>query len=411
MKLFYIFFLLCLPSILFAQSNYYEGYVLKNNGDTLKGYINYHEWTKSPISIDFKINKSDKKDIEFTPETIKGFQISGMETYISYIGMISIDKNEFPNVPVGLDTTQRQEPIFLRQIATGKYLTLYYNSDKIKTRYFISEANNRPVELQYHVYYNNYPQIVSSNIYKGQLILLVNKYAGGKPSLISMAENATYDQTRLEPLVNKINNLNNSSNGNVKKASLSRFYIGLALNSTKTQVDYVYSVSDVRNSTTVSPKINLGIDIFNNPYVQQFIFRTELSFSYIKPRYYDPVTINSGIAKLYEFNQYTATITPQVLLNIYNKDKFKFYVDGGWAFNFSHYTNNKITIANENGYTTNNPFILESFWSDFPLQAGFVLDKKIEIYANYTPFATYTQYDSYYASNQSINLGIKWLLK
>src|SRR5258708_31187958 len=126
MKILYLFLLLALPSVIFAQSNYYKGYVIKNNGDTLKGFINYHEWDQSPKTIDFRINKDDKQTLLFNPKAIKGFEITEMETYISYAGIISMNKMKLDDLPNKLDTSKRQDTIFLRPLATGLYLTLYY---------------------------------------------------------------------------------------------------------------------------------------------------------------------------------------------------------------------------------------------------------------------------------------------
>src|ERR1700743_2234688 len=104
MRIVYLTLLVIFPSIIFAQSNYHEGYVLKNNGDTVKGYIDYREWMISPKSIDFKIKKEDKNRLQFDPATIRGFRINGMETYISYIGKISLNKTNLEDLPEHLDT-------------------------------------------------------------------------------------------------------------------------------------------------------------------------------------------------------------------------------------------------------------------------------------------------------------------
>src|ERR1700723_2911225 len=103
MRSLFIALLIALPAIVLAQPNYHEGYVLKNNGDTLKGYINYREWAYSPLSVEFKPNKNSNEVLQFNPQTIKGFQITGFETYVSYIGWISTNKNIFPDIPSNLD--------------------------------------------------------------------------------------------------------------------------------------------------------------------------------------------------------------------------------------------------------------------------------------------------------------------
>src|ERR1700743_407006 len=132
MKSLYLILFAILPSALFAQSNYYAGYVLKTNGDTLKGFINYREWEISPKVIDFKINKGDSKSSQFTAENIKGFEIMGLESYVSYTGIISLNKTGFSSLQTYLDTTEVQSTIFLKQLAAGSHLSLFSNNDELK---------------------------------------------------------------------------------------------------------------------------------------------------------------------------------------------------------------------------------------------------------------------------------------
>lgn len=412
MKLLKTVLIILFPSVIFAQSNYHAGYVVKNNGDTLKGYINYREWGQCPTSIKFKINKDDKQTLLFNPQTIKKLQITDLETYVAYSGLISIDKTKFPDIPEGLDTAKKMDTIFLKQIATGKYLTLFYHRDEIKTRFFIAEANGSPIELIYHQYYNNQKEVTNSDTYKGQLLLYIYKYAPAKTKLNDKAEHDNYEQESLESLVNDINN----NAITVKKKPSNRFFVGIAINSTNTQVNDIDNYKETLiTHRAVSPKINLGIDIFGNPNVQQFIFRCELSFSYITPRLQYPVTVNTETtADVYSFNQYTAAISPQLLFNVYNKENFKVYIDGGAALNFSTYTNNKFTISNTNTNTGTiqipKPYNLLSSWINFPIQAGVTLNKKIEISFTYIPYASFTNYSSFYAANESLCLGVKFLL-
>jgi hypothetical protein len=400
------------PLFCLAQSNYHGGYVLKNNGDTLKGYINYREWSQSPRSIDFKMNKNDRKAMEFNAATIKRFEISGMETYVSYIGLISMDRTRFTDLTEGLDTTKKLDTIFLQQVATGSHLTLFYQSDAIKTRFFISEANGTPVELKYYEYFDDLKHIISSNIYKGRLLLYINTFAPGNTNLISKAERAKYDQ---EDLVAVVDGINDNRTVNNKK-QLTRLFAGLAINSTNTEVNDANGFRGVQSSITTSPKIDAGIDIFGNPNVQSLIFRVEASFSYVTPRYYYPATVNSvKTNQVYSFNQYNTTITPQIILNVYNKDNFKVYIDGGIAFNLSGYSDDKIILLNAdpatvNAYSAQKPYVLATSWSDFPLQAGVVLNKKMEFSFTYTAFSAYTKYTDFSAANQIISLGVKYFL-
>lgn len=411
MKLLYIALLLTFPSFLFAQSNYHEGYVLKNNGDTLKGYVDYREWAQNPKSIDFKINKGDNQPLKFTPANIKGFQITGMETYISYTGMISMDGTRFLDLSVGLDTTKQQSSIFLKQLVTGDQATLFYNNDKKKDRFFISEKNERPVELKYYQYYTNEQDIKEICVYRGQLVLYINKFNAGNTDLMKEVARTRYAQVALEHLVDEINGIE-QANSNVKtKKSSNRFFIGVGVTNTQTVYHYT-NFATVPTSSTISPKIDLGYDVFVNPNIQKLILRADLSLSYITPRLILPTSANSNTNDIYRFNQYTVSMVPQLLYNFYNKDNFKVYIDVGVSFNFSSYSNSKIIDPNTGTKDPNEqPYHLEPYWANFPLQIGVMLNKKMEFSFTYTGIAPYTQYVYSSLSNRSASLGMRFYYK
>jgi hypothetical protein len=408
MKLLFGLLMIVLPSLTFAQSNYQKGYILKNNGDTVKGFINYHEWDKCPLYIDFKIDKKDNHVLQFNPRSIRSFSIDGMVTYNTYEGIISINQTNSLELKDHDTTTTKRDTIFLQQLTTGKYLTLYYHRDEIKTRFFISEKNSAPIELKYYLYYDEQNQIASSDIYKGLLSLYINKFAPQGNKLINFVRSMKYEQSDFINVVDKINN--NTSAGNKKKSS--RFFAGIAIADTKTKVNNTY-FEGTNSDNKITPKIGLGVDIFNNPNTQQLIFRGELSLSYINPQFNYPAISGTGV-QTYSFTQYTAALIPQILFNIYNKDNFKIYIDAGIGVNFSNYSNQKVVAQSPVTYTpiiTENPYHFEHVWTDFPFAVGMMLNKKVEISFNYTPlYGSYSRYVFIHAGNQSMGLGIKFLL-
>ncbi|MDO3627095.1 hypothetical protein [Mucilaginibacter sp. BT774] len=404
MKLSLIVLFIALPLSIFAQSNYHSGYAVKNNGDTLKGYIDYREWERTPKSIQFKVRQTDKNILEFDPQTIKSFEITGMEHYISYSGIISMDQTSFPDLPTGIDTSKMLQNIFLRQITTGKYLKLYYQKDDIKKRFFVSTDGGSPMtELKYYQYYTDEHNVIETTTYRGQLNYYINLYGTSDKNLASYVQHAQFTEADLKKVVDMINGDNGGAN-NKSKAKNSRFFAGFGVNYTQTLYDVSgYSDGNFEVSrATVSPKLSAGIDLFINPNVQQIILRAEVSVSYVNPRFVLP---DGGT---YTFNQYTMGITPQILFNIYNKDAFKIYLDGGISFNFSSYSNNKATYASS-GYVQQSPYQLESYWASFPLQTGVVIDKRIEIALTYTGAAAYTKYTNFSVANRAISAGFKYL--
>jgi hypothetical protein len=417
MKYFYTLLFAALPYIIFAQTDYHEGYIIKNNGDTLKGFISRHDWVQNPKSINFKENMDDRQSVNFTAGSVKEFWVSG-ETYVTYKGMISMDKNKFPDLPLGLDTDKKTDTIFLRLVVKGKYLALFYHQDFLKTRFFIADANAQPVELEYYQYYDNVTQLAVKAYYKGQLLFYIDKYMPGSPKLGQKAEDTKFDQTDLAGMTSAINGDNNS----VKKGAYSRFFIGGGVNSIQshfrdnnelidvfttvgpiTEVDrYAEKIS--KFSTITSPRLNAGIDVFTNPEVQKLIFRGELSFSYNSPKFqYMIAGAGTNINQIYSFDQYTATVTPQIILNRYNKNNFKVYIDGGIGINFSAYSNTHLSKGAASD--------LQSFWVNFPIGAGIAINKKVEISLSYAAPASLVNYFDYFGvDSRYMSLGLKYLL-
>ena len=414
MKQIFIFLFILAPSVLFAQSDYYEGNVVKSNGDTVKGFMEYHEWIYSPKSINFKINKNDHDILSFNPNTIRSFQLNGLETYIAYTGIVSMDQNAFPNLATQLDTSKKLDTIFLKKIQTGKYLTLYAQNDYTKARYFVAEANMPPVELIYHEY-NNLAEgdnrIVSSFTFRGQFVLYINKYHPGDNKLINYASGMLFNIAELEKIINKING---TVNAEAQSITTLRPFFGIGVNTTTTQVGQPDFINVVKTYNTTAPKINLGVDLFVNPRVQRLIIRAEASYSYASPHYvFDGHTGVAPQNEYFSFRQNTLSITPQLLYNFFNTRKLKVYVDAGVSVNYSTYSDNKYSIQLPDGSFATLYYKLDPLWTSIPVQAGVTLNNKIEIYFTYIGYASFTSNvggSPTYINNKSMCFGVKYLL-
>jgi len=209
MKLLFALLIAFLSSTAVAQP-YLDGYIIKPNGDTLKGlirYPDYNRWQKCPTSIKFKSDRKARA-LNFTAGAIREFHVNDHETYITFAGLVSADGNSYPITGFKLDTSKKQDTIFLKQIAKGKHLTLYYHNDRYKTRYFISENNGTPVELEFHLYFENPNKLVQRPMYHGWLMSLANKYEPENVALIKKIPEIQFAETDFEDFVNEINNAN-----------------------------------------------------------------------------------------------------------------------------------------------------------------------------------------------------------
>jgi len=424
MRSLFIALLLALPAVALAQANYQEGYIVKNNGDTIKGYINYQEWAYSPQKVEFKTNRTDNQPQDCNPGNIKGFGVKGAETYASFVGLISMNKNIFPDVPSNLDTTRKQGAIFLKQLDSGDRLTLYYNSEIHKNRFFIAEKGQPPVELKYYEYYDqSNTEVVFRNLYRGQLLLYAYKFSSGDQNLKNKIEQAKFEQPDLEEIVDEINGTGILKEGSTSthkaEKSPTRLFGGVGLNSISTTYYYSGLVTTTttggqtmvsasfgsRNSSTQALKFDFGMDVFINPDIQQFVFRTELSFSSFSGHFSLPATATTSIAGSdLSFTESSLTVTPQFLFSVYNKDKVKVYIDAGFGLNRSSFSNN----SDGTGESASGGYMFRAY---FPIEAGIILNKRFDISFTYASFTTSWDYSAAAVFNKlSTTLGVKVFL-
>jgi hypothetical protein len=121
--------LLCFSGLI-AQTNYRPGYVIANNNDTLKGFIDYRGDARNSKKCDFK-QSPDSKVIEFLPKDIKAFRFNDGKFYVSK--KIISEKNE--------------STVFLEFLVNGIADLYYLKEDNDEDHYFIEKSDGTMFEL------------------------------------------------------------------------------------------------------------------------------------------------------------------------------------------------------------------------------------------------------------------------
>ncbi len=205
----YIFTLLIFfPALAFAQSNYKPGYILTQQGDTVRGFVAYKGWN-TPEKINFK-NYADASVEIYKPTGINGFGVKGINNYETYKGKVSQDRLDLSSLSIGIDSTFRKDTIFLQVVTRGRNLTLFHYKDAIKDRFFIAEKAGPPTELIYHVYVSNIKNKAGlteayDTKYKKQLHALRIKYRPDDTPLINAIQTAEYTEQDLLKVINRLN--------------------------------------------------------------------------------------------------------------------------------------------------------------------------------------------------------------
>jgi hypothetical protein len=397
-----------------AQSNYKPGYVVNLKGDTLKGEIDYREWSKMPKTITFKNNSGGTE--KFTPKNSGGFGVTGVEYYRSFVVHVSQDEVGISNTQSLSDTTNIIDTVYLHLMTTGPRVTLYSYQDEIKNRFYLAEGNTTPQELVFKAYYRSEESssIQYSNRFRIQLQNIIQKQAINTAASDKLVENAKYERRDLVKIVQLINN--NKSQVGVPTQSGTRFFAGIAVdhNTFKFKGNTVF---DGKSSNYTAPEISVGADFFLNKVTQTFFFRLALSYTIDKHEFYESgpsniVTITR--TSTLSFKQNILAITPQVVYNVYNTEKLKAFINLGIAIHNSSYNDYKTveTFGNISSNTKEKDPEFHKFWVTLPtVKAGVSINKQIELFVGYIPATIVNAPGSFSAKISTYQAGINYLFK
>lgn len=411
MKCFLAGLLLTLPMFGFSQSNFHKGYVLTNSKDTLKGYLDYRENKNNPVAVVFKEdgNASPKT---YTLKDCSGYGINDMVSYQRHVVNISLGPDDMTKLTEVVDTSSKREPVFLQVIQEGQRVTFFHYEDQVKRRYYIlDKGDQEPQELirQLYIQTDNPGRMLTNVKYARQLMAILRKYGKYSESLENRLGRLKYTQEDLLKIVVLINDQQPEKS----KFPKSRFFAGAGINAALLGFSgaHVLAGSDAGSKLSFGPAITAGMDFFANPAIRRLLFRVELSLMMSKNKISSPSATQS-------FDQMGAVLSPQVIYHLYNAADFKVFIGGGLGLNLSRYSNQKSTRYTTNFYTgaetvkTNQPndlLELETFYASFPVTAGVVLNKKIELSVGYSMPTAITNYALFNADKQQFRLGVNYL--
>ncbi|MGZ3994362.1 MAG: hypothetical protein ACXVJP_13625 [Mucilaginibacter sp.] len=213
----FLFVILLVPFMAFAQRNYKPAFVVTIKGDTLKGYIDYRGWDINPSSIRFQ-PLTDYKAQKLSVHDITYFELDKIGKYQRYSGFISMDNTNPAHMIEYRDTSFRYDTVFLEILQKGKNIALYRYSDAIKDRFFVGEAPAYlPIELGFRLYFDmrhanpiaGVSKTVNENTFMKQLYALAIKYNATYKGFEKDLEESSYREAYLVEIVKKINDAGN----------------------------------------------------------------------------------------------------------------------------------------------------------------------------------------------------------
>ncbi|MDR3711444.1 MAG: hypothetical protein P4L51_01410 [Puia sp.] len=390
------FFLLC-SVLLYSQGIYMRGFVVRNQGDTLRGWIKYGNWKVNPEKIEFKDDLNSRRISEYTVNEITCFEITGLDDYKK--ATVSLDMNSVDPVEIFSEVaekrdTVRHETLFLRVLSNAGKLHLYEFVD-FKNHFFIQAAGDTIEELIYQLRINRADNIVNEwNRYREQL----RGYAGQNlsASLDREIEHTRYSSKSLVAIVTRLNGdknpigLHAGNEGNTRAAIRNpQIFVsaGAALTSFSMPGDNNLPQGNLQFKNSVIPIVSAGIDLLSPRNFNDFTLRFEMAFSeatYNGSKHTEDVFRNPEY-DTYSVKQRNLGTSLSLLYNVRRTKKVRYYFGAGVGFNFSGYSGSQVNqyiYLTPTSVDTSSSFLqAKKFWEAFVIRAGVRLNRKLEIAA------------------------------
>jgi hypothetical protein len=182
-------------STLLAQENYVSGYIIKLNGDTLKGFVDYRNWAKSPDGIRFKVTITSDY-VRYKPSEIIGFAAKD-EIYKSAV--VKAENSNYIEISSNPILSFRTDTAFLQTLFQGAK-SLYYYKDRYDQDNFYILNNSGYELLEYKKYIKKdaaeHEFMTENKRYVGQLMVYLQDCQGIDVKL----KNISYTDKKLQNL-------------------------------------------------------------------------------------------------------------------------------------------------------------------------------------------------------------------
>lgn len=256
-----------------AQKDYLPGHLVLSSGDTLKGYIHYKNWERTPARIDFRKMPGAATET-FTLGQLEGFEVTSGDKYTRTL----LWKEVRPANLSGLRNAvqpRKLDTVFLRSIVESAKLSLYEYTDH-RTRYYIRPAGDTLQELLYPAIYDEASgRTITRAVYRDQLKAWVLGHVD-QQKLLWKVESASYREDDLKEIVLFLNGPGAPpSYVNSEKGIRIRQYF-LSAGMTFHHIGRAGRESELSEYTHRGFLLNGGIDIFSLRRFQNLIFRSEL---------------------------------------------------------------------------------------------------------------------------------------
>ncbi len=264
----------------FCQVNFKSGYIIDHKGDTIRGLIDYRNWSVNPKIITFKKSAEDQKTT-YSPLDIRKF---GVEDEVYEGAIVNIDKSSI--LPESLskkaEIEYQPDTVFLQTLIGGEK-NLFFYRDVNKKTYFFTKQGETFDYLVYKLYekiVNGVPSIAYNKRYIGQLTV----YFQDCPKIKNEIAKTSYTQKGLISLFNEYNKCTKGENLSNESREKLKFELGPIAGLSLTKFDLTgessYSSSIIKFSTSKDITIGLFLNIVLPRNQGKFSINNELMYTH-----------------------------------------------------------------------------------------------------------------------------------
>jgi hypothetical protein len=188
------FLVIGISSYVECQKNWIPGLIIKSNGDTLKGYINYRNWEGNPSRVGFRTSP-EGATVKYSPMDIVSF-IASDEVYVSAIVNAEMTRTNVNDLTMDKELNIEQDTAFLQTMIQGPKSLYYFMNRYGKAQFYIQNGANYELLV-----YKKYKDLVDGQTvvkenrkFIGQLILYLQDCSG----IQSKLEKVVYEKSSLE---------------------------------------------------------------------------------------------------------------------------------------------------------------------------------------------------------------------
>ncbi|HEX8037857.1 MAG TPA: hypothetical protein VF490_01845 [Chryseosolibacter sp.] len=387
---------LCCQAV--AQERFAKGFLVTNEGDTLRGLIELRETDYNPSEITFK-SSQDSQATVYTVSEVRSFSVVGISAWERYTLPINMDPIHLKEVEGYSAPPAVRKTVFLKILQKGKNAVLFSYRDELKIRFYVVHSESRePQELVYK-FIRVGGKFAEIYAFRDLLTFIAERSGVMTEDLRSQIKRARYSEPQLLAVVSRMNGVEPEKIRIQNKVGTG-FRVGAGVNISRL---HYYGKEEFAVNARSSPSsaywFSVGYDLAAHPMIGALVFRTDVAFTYAEfATVSHDYRYTSDLDFAYSFKQRTGSLGFYVLYNIYNRQTFKFFVSPGLRLNVSVYDYTyemRRTSVGTVEIFSNNDAEPKRNWVSVPLKIGIVV-QKFELGVAYSPTSVLNNGDFIY---------------